>query len=209
MLSSTMADYSPPSTLNSKLTVRNLSRIHQHALYTCEATNFHKMGVSTNITIELFCKYLSFYMLFFHRIAFFPIQYYLHPFISFVYSFRISNFTLCRDVFLLYNIVLQVSLWMVKESNTCFGTFFILFSFIWEIPSGQYCHSYGKFIFVCETVFVSFCFTFFFFEENKVPYHGHFSAPICLTVRQLFHQIKFFSNANEDWLSHYPGRGRN
>ncbi|KAG4069528.1 hypothetical protein HA402_006894, partial [Bradysia odoriphaga] len=59
ILSSTMADYSPPSTLNSKLTVRNLSRIHQHALYTCQASNFHKKGVSTNITIELFLRPLS------------------------------------------------------------------------------------------------------------------------------------------------------
>lgn len=75
-----MADYSPPSTLNSKLTVRNLSRIHQHALYTCQASNFHKKGVSTNITIELFCKYLSFLCVtfsiasFFHSILLAPIH---------------------------------------------------------------------------------------------------------------------------------------
>lgn len=45
------------STINSKLVVRNLSRIHQHAVYTCQASNFHKKYVATNVTIELYCKY--------------------------------------------------------------------------------------------------------------------------------------------------------
>jgi len=37
--------------------VRNLSRIHQHAVYTCQASNFHKKYVATNITIELYREY--------------------------------------------------------------------------------------------------------------------------------------------------------
>ena len=58
ILSSTMLDFSFPAALNSKLVVRNLSRIHQHAVYTCQTSNFHKKAVSTNITIELYCKYI-------------------------------------------------------------------------------------------------------------------------------------------------------
>ncbi|XP_065369807.1 hemicentin-1-like [Calliphora vicina] len=44
------------STINSKLVVRNLSRIHQHAVYTCQASNFHKKYVATNVTIELYLR---------------------------------------------------------------------------------------------------------------------------------------------------------
>ncbi|XP_037924795.1 synaptogenesis protein syg-2 isoform X2 [Hermetia illucens] len=56
VLPSTTLDYSYPSALNSKLVVRNLSRIHQHAVYTCQASNFHKKVVSTNLTIDLYLR---------------------------------------------------------------------------------------------------------------------------------------------------------
>lgn len=59
ILSSTMLDLSFSSALNSKLIVRNLSRIHHHTVYTCQASNFHKKIVSTNVTIELYRKYIS------------------------------------------------------------------------------------------------------------------------------------------------------
>ncbi|XP_055849963.1 hemicentin-1 isoform X2 [Episyrphus balteatus] len=51
-----ITDFSYDGTVNSKLVVRNLSRIHQHAVYTCQASNFHKKYVSTNITIELYLR---------------------------------------------------------------------------------------------------------------------------------------------------------
>uniref|UniRef100_A0A1B0AS12 Ig-like domain-containing protein n=1 Tax=Glossina palpalis gambiensis TaxID=67801 RepID=A0A1B0AS12_9MUSC len=59
-LQNSIVDYTYDGTINSKLVVRNLSRIHQHAVYTCQASNFHKKYVSTNITIELYCKYILF-----------------------------------------------------------------------------------------------------------------------------------------------------
>lgn len=49
-------------TLNSKLLVRNLSREHQHGVFTCQTSNYPRRMVSTNITIELHCKYLFFYI---------------------------------------------------------------------------------------------------------------------------------------------------
>lgn len=52
-----MLDFAFPTTLNSKLVVKNLSRIHQHAVYTCQASNFYRKSVGTNVTIELYCKY--------------------------------------------------------------------------------------------------------------------------------------------------------
>ncbi|CAD6995908.1 unnamed protein product [Ceratitis capitata] len=57
-IQNSVVDYTYDSTINSKLVVRNLSRIHQHAVYTCQASNFHKKYVATNITIELYCKYM-------------------------------------------------------------------------------------------------------------------------------------------------------
>lgn len=62
-------DFSYPSRTTNKLVVKNLSRIHQHAVYTCQASNFPNKFVYKNITIELYCKYfmlcvaLSFYVL--------------------------------------------------------------------------------------------------------------------------------------------------
>lgn len=56
VLPSTMEDFSFQSSLNNKLIVKNLSRVHQHAVYTCHASNFHKRGVSTNVTVELYRK---------------------------------------------------------------------------------------------------------------------------------------------------------
>lgn len=49
-------DFSYPSRTTNKLIVKNLSRIHQHAVYTCHASNFPNKFVSKNITIELYCK---------------------------------------------------------------------------------------------------------------------------------------------------------
>lgn len=56
VLTSSMLDYSFQSALNNKLVVHNLSRVHQHAVYTCHASNFHKKSVSTNVTVELYRK---------------------------------------------------------------------------------------------------------------------------------------------------------
>lgn len=50
-------DFVYPSRTTNKLVVKNLSRIHQHAVYTCQATNFPNKFVSKNITIELYCEY--------------------------------------------------------------------------------------------------------------------------------------------------------
>ncbi|XP_058446200.1 synaptogenesis protein syg-2 isoform X2 [Malaya genurostris] len=52
-LPSTMMEYSHESALSSKLVVRNLSRDHQHNVYSCQASNFYKRNVTTNVTIEL------------------------------------------------------------------------------------------------------------------------------------------------------------
>lgn len=56
-LSTEIMDFQYPSRLTNKLVVKNLSRIHQHAVYTCQASNFPNKFVSKNITIELYCKY--------------------------------------------------------------------------------------------------------------------------------------------------------
>lgn len=48
-----MVDLNFEATLNSKLVIKNLSRIHQLSVYTCHASNFPRMSVSTNVTIEL------------------------------------------------------------------------------------------------------------------------------------------------------------
>lgn len=49
-------DFSYPSRTTNKLIVKNLSRIHQHAVYTCQASNFPNKFVTKNITIELYRK---------------------------------------------------------------------------------------------------------------------------------------------------------
>lgn len=56
LLSGTMLDYAFPSALNNKLVIKNLSRIHQHAVFTCHASNFPKTDVTANVTVELYCK---------------------------------------------------------------------------------------------------------------------------------------------------------
>lgn len=55
-LAGTMLDFSFVSALNNKLVIKNLSRIHQHAVYTCHASNFPKTDVTANVTIEMYCK---------------------------------------------------------------------------------------------------------------------------------------------------------
>lgn len=50
-------DFSYPSRTTNRLLVKSLSRIHQHAVYTCQASNFPNKFVTKNITIELYCKY--------------------------------------------------------------------------------------------------------------------------------------------------------
>lgn len=52
-----MVDLNFQSTLNSKLVIKNLSRIHQLSVYTCHASNFPRTSVSANVTIELTRKY--------------------------------------------------------------------------------------------------------------------------------------------------------
>lgn len=49
-------DFSYPSRTTNKLVVKDLARTHQHALYTCQASNFPNKFVSKNITVELYCK---------------------------------------------------------------------------------------------------------------------------------------------------------
>ena len=56
-LSTEIMDFTFPSRLTNKLVVKNLSRIHQHAVYTCQASNFPKKFVSKNITIDLYREY--------------------------------------------------------------------------------------------------------------------------------------------------------
>lgn len=53
---SAMMDFSFASTQTSKLVIKNLSRMHQHATITCRASNFPKTEQTTNITIDLLCK---------------------------------------------------------------------------------------------------------------------------------------------------------
>ncbi|XP_058117922.1 hemicentin-1 [Anopheles ziemanni] len=52
-LPSAMIDYAHESTLSSRLVVRNLSRAHQHSVYSCQASNFYRKNVTANVTIEL------------------------------------------------------------------------------------------------------------------------------------------------------------
>ncbi|XP_055377463.1 uncharacterized protein LOC129609527 isoform X2 [Condylostylus longicornis] len=52
-------DFSNPQAINSKLIVRNLSRIHQHAVFKCEASNFPKKTMAANVTIELYLRPLQ------------------------------------------------------------------------------------------------------------------------------------------------------
>lgn len=56
IVTSASTDFSVPYSQSSKLVVHNLSRIHQHGVYTCQASNFNEKVVSTNITIELYRK---------------------------------------------------------------------------------------------------------------------------------------------------------
>ncbi|XP_052863238.1 contactin-4 [Anopheles cruzii] len=52
-LPSAMVDFAHESTLSSRLVVRNLSRTHQHSVYSCQASNFYRKNVTANVTIEL------------------------------------------------------------------------------------------------------------------------------------------------------------
>ncbi|CAO1408851.1 unnamed protein product [Diamesa tonsa] len=63
-LSTEIMDFQYPSRLTNKLVVKNLSRIHQHAVYTCQASNFPNKFVSKNITIELYLRPLEVEILF-------------------------------------------------------------------------------------------------------------------------------------------------
>lgn len=55
-IESTMLDFSFASTQTSKLVIKNLSRVHQHTIVTCRATNFPKTEITSNVTIDLLCK---------------------------------------------------------------------------------------------------------------------------------------------------------
>lgn len=56
MVDSTMLDFSFASTQTSKLVIKNLSRVHQHTIITCRASNFPKTETVSNVTIDLLCK---------------------------------------------------------------------------------------------------------------------------------------------------------
>lgn len=58
---STMLDFSFASTQTSKLVIKNLSRVHQHTIITCRASNFPKTETVSNVTIDLLCKLLLFF----------------------------------------------------------------------------------------------------------------------------------------------------
>lgn len=60
-LDSTMMDFSFASTQTSKLVIKNLSRMHQHAMIVCRASNFPKTEQTTNVTIDLLRKYTCTY----------------------------------------------------------------------------------------------------------------------------------------------------
>lgn len=51
-------DQAFPQAVNSKLVVHNLTRAHQHQRYTCQASNFAKTSVTTNVTVELYRTYI-------------------------------------------------------------------------------------------------------------------------------------------------------
>lgn len=57
---SAMLDFSFPGTQTSKMSIKNLSRSHQHAICTCRASNFPKTETTANITIDLLCEYFLF-----------------------------------------------------------------------------------------------------------------------------------------------------
>lgn len=54
---SSMLDFSFVGTQTSKLVIKNLSRFHQHSILTCRASNFPKTEITSNVTIDLLCKY--------------------------------------------------------------------------------------------------------------------------------------------------------
>lgn len=56
-IDSTMLDFSFASTQTSKLVIKNVSRMHQHSIITCRASNFPKTETTANVTIDLLCKY--------------------------------------------------------------------------------------------------------------------------------------------------------
>lgn len=45
--------------LNSMLTVKQLNRSSQHSVYSCVASNFEHSHVVTDVTLDLYCKYIS------------------------------------------------------------------------------------------------------------------------------------------------------
>lgn len=55
-IDSTMLDFSFAGSQTSKLVIKNLSRIHQHSIVTCRASNFPKTETTANVTIDLLCK---------------------------------------------------------------------------------------------------------------------------------------------------------
>lgn len=56
LVDGTRLDFSFDSTQTSKLDIKNLSRIHQHSIITCRASNFPKTETTANVTIDLLCK---------------------------------------------------------------------------------------------------------------------------------------------------------
>ncbi|CRK98676.1 CLUMA_CG011994, isoform A [Clunio marinus] len=73
-------DYSfPSSKTTNKLIVKNLSRIHQHAVYTCQASNFPNKFVSKNITIELYCELSKAFRMFLHGEFTFLLSFLVRP----------------------------------------------------------------------------------------------------------------------------------
>lgn len=61
-IDSTMLDFSFASIQTSKLAIKNLSRIHQHTIITCRASNFPKTETTANVTIDLLCKYILYFI---------------------------------------------------------------------------------------------------------------------------------------------------
>lgn len=81
-IDSTMLDFSFAGSQTSKLVIKNLSRIHQHSIVTCRASNFPKTETTANVTIDLLCKFV-----YGNQSIFFHFQYFFEIYLNFFNDF--------------------------------------------------------------------------------------------------------------------------
>lgn len=81
-IDSTMLDFSFAGSQTSKLVIKNLSRIHQHSIVTCRASNFPKTETTANVTIDLLCKFV-----YGNQSIFFHFQYLFEMYLNFFNDF--------------------------------------------------------------------------------------------------------------------------